>query len=418
MATANPQKVWFLKLCFDKGKMKVKVLPHQTMQIFTIRNSVDELCNEEWQVDIDKVYKEGLPVNSIIATTNLLKKSTCYKADEVVLVETDKRVVVIPEIEKANDVIIGMWQTYQINVRNLEATPAENHGEKTTRSTYLAKMKANEDYNPPTKEEDGFSISPEKWYHLLRNVRSNINTILTGPAGTGKTILATLLANRLERNLYMFDMGAMQDPIASLMGVHRLKDGKSVFEYAQFTQAIKDPKALILLDEINRAPIMSNNILFPCLDFRKRLNIYVAGSDDEREIAVNEGVVFIATANLGGEYVGTSSLDRALLDRFQLVELEYMSIEDESAILVSKYNIDKGHAIIISSTANTIREQYGKGELGNFVSTRHTQQVAEMVKDGFLLTDSLKAVFIPLFDGLATEEGSDKYTVMNILMTK
>lgn len=414
-SSANPKKVWFIKVVFDSGRQRVKFLPNQTLTIKGLKGEVEEPCNEEWSVEIEKSIRENVPLNTIFATTEVLKKATSYKATDVFLVETLKGAITPSSVEHANPNIKAMYQSYCIGLRNkMNGVTSE----KEARPTYLSKMKADEKFNPPSKEKDSFFVPEDKWYHLLRNVRTGINTLISGPAGTGKTEISKRIAELLGRNFYVFDMGAMQDPIASLMGVHRLKDGKSVFEYAEFTKAIKDPKAFILLDEINRAPIMSNNILFPCLDFRKALNIYVAGCEDERKIEVAEGVVFVATANLGGEYVGTSSLDRALLDRFQLVELEYMDPKDEADILVSKFSIDDGAANIITSIASTIRQQYAVDKLSNFVSTRHTQQVAELVKDGFGLVESLQSVFLPLFEGSVTEENSEKYIIMNILLNK
>lgn len=56
---------------------------------------------------------------------------------------------------------------------------------------------------------------------------------------------------------------------------------------------------VILLDELNRAALSSNNVLFPCLDDRRKLSIEVAGGKDIREINVHPEVTFIATANVG-----------------------------------------------------------------------------------------------------------------------
>ena len=43
------------------------------------------------------------------------------------------------------------------------------------------------------------------------------------------------------------------------------------------------------------------------------------------------GVSFIATANIGMEYTATRVIDRAILDRFSLIEMDALSEDDEYA---------------------------------------------------------------------------------------
>jgi len=55
----------------------------------------------------------------------------------------------------------------------------------------------------------------------------------------------------MERELSIQDMGTIFDAQSSLLGVHRIKEGASVFEYAPFVSSIKGG-GIVLLDEINR----------------------------------------------------------------------------------------------------------------------------------------------------------------------
>lgn len=101
---------------------------------------------------------------------------------------------------------------------------------------------------------------------LVRNIKSSKNTMMIGPAGTGKSELVTLACKRLGIERSVYDMGSKYDLVSGLLGVHRLmKRGVSVFDYAKFTQDIQKP-GMILPDELSRAPVTTNNILFPCLD--------------------------------------------------------------------------------------------------------------------------------------------------------
>lgn len=265
----------------------------------------------------------------------------------------------------------------------------------------------------PTSK-DGFFVPKETWRLLVRNVKRHINTLLTSPSGNGKTSLVRLLSERLGIKLYTFDMGAIIDPISSLLGVHRLEEGHSVFDMAKFTQAIQEP-CIILLDELNRASVGSNNVLFSCLDDRRELNIEIAGSKDKRNIKIHPDVTFIATANIGNEYTGTVSLDRALVDRFFLVELGQIPASEESLVLMNRTGIDKEKADLIVKIANNIRSLSLKQEISTSLSIRETLMVSSLVHDGFDLGKAMSMVYLPLYEGTYSdgERGTVNKTILS-----
>lgn len=253
-------------------------------------------------------------------------------------------------------------------------------------------------YPCPSEAEIGFHVEPDIWYLLIRNILKGENTLLMGPTGSGKTELVSHIAKALSKPLNIQDMGTVQDAQSALLGVHRLnKDGHSAFDYAPFVSHIQSD-SIVLLDELNRAPISASNILFPCLDGRRYLPIDVACDDCERHINVNPNCVFIATANLGAEYSGTTQIDRALLDRFFPIELDYPSEKAETNVLVHRTGINEKTAKAIVKVSKTIRQQYKEQELSNVISVRHTLQVASLIKDGFDTVGALEKVIMPLFD--------------------
>ena len=253
-------------------------------------------------------------------------------------------------------------------------------------------------YPCPTESAIGFHVEPDVWYLLIRNILKGENTLLVGPTGSGKTELVSHIAKALSKPLNIQDMGTVQDAQSALLGVHRLnKDGHSSFEYAPFVGHIQT-EGIVLLDELNRSPLSAANILFPCLDGRRYLPVDVACDDCERHINVNPGCVFIATANLGAEYSGTTQIDRALLDRFFPVELDYPSETAETKVLVHRTGVNEKTAKAIVKVSKTIRQQYKEQELSNVISVRHTLQVASLIKDGFDTVGALEKVIMPLFD--------------------
>lgn len=270
----------------------------------------------------------------------------------------------------------------------------------------------------PTVSSDGFFMNDADWMILIRNIKRHINTLITGPTGSGKTSAIKIACEKLGIPCSVYDMGSMFDPISSLLGVHRLEGGSSKFDYAKFAQDVQKP-GVILLDELSRAPIQSNNILFPCLDDRRTLPVEIAGCKDMRAITVHPEVCFIATANIGAEYTGTNILDRALQNRFFPVELNYLDKKHESDVLQNRCGVTKADADLIVRVATEIRNIYKKQELSISVSTRETLMVANLVKDGWTIKDALSMVFLPLFEGTndPKEESTERGKIRKLLMT-
>ena len=210
----------------------------------------------------------------------------------------------------------------------------------------------------------------------------------------------------------IYDMGAMHDPISDLLGVHRLEEGKSIFDYAKFTQDVQKP-GVIVLDELSRAPATCLNILFPALDHRRTLPVEIAGSKDIREIPIHPEVCFISTCNIGIEYTGTSTLDKALKNRFFPIEFTYLPADIEARVLMKRCDIEKQDADMITSIAAKLRRMAENAEAATTVSTRETLMIAELIHDGWSTLDALNYVLIPLCDSKESRE-----LVRKLLMSK
>lgn len=141
-----------------------------------------------------------------------------------------------------------------------------------------------------------------------------------------------------------------------------------MFDYAKFTQDIQKP-GVVLLDELSRAPVTTNNILFPCLDSRRSLPVEIAGGKDMRAIRVHPECCFIATANIGAEYTGTMIMDRALMNRFFAMKLSYLAQTDEVQLLVKRCDIKPDHARKISLVCSEIRIHVRQGRTQSRMST-------------------------------------------------
>ena len=270
-------------------------------------------------------------------------------------------------------------------------------------------------YVTPTVDSDGFSISDDNWRLLLRNILSGTNTMMIGPTGTGKTELVMLACRKLGIECNVYNMGTIFDPISELLGVHRLVGGSSTFDYAKFAKDVQKP-GVILLDELSRAPVTTNNVLFPCLDSRRVLPVDMAGGDDLRVIPLHPKCVFVATANVGSEYTGTMSMDRALVGRFFPLELGYMESEEEKKVLMKRHGISESDARNIVTVAATVRSKHAATELSSSLSTRETLMAARLISDGWSAQKAMELTFLPLFEGTKVE--GERAVVMQIILSR
>lgn len=245
----------------------------------------------------------------------------------------------------------------------------------------------------PTIEETGFYFDEKNWKYLSRNILRKKNTIITGPTGTGKTEMISKIAEKLGVNVYIYDMGAMQDPISSMLGTHRIVDGGSKFDYADFVERVQQP-GIIVLDELNRAPQMAMNILFPCLDSRRELRVDVAGGSDKRVVKVHPDCVFIATANVGAEYAGTQDIDKALFNRFMPLMVNYMPFKAEFNLLKNKFELEEKTIMSLVTFANSMRTQAKLGNIENSMSTREILEIADLIQDGFEIYEAVDYVIL------------------------
>jgi len=197
------------------------------------------------------------------------------------------------------------------------------------------------------------------------------NLLLEGPVGVGKTHLALSVTRDLERPVFRIDgdsryseqkLSGWFDPPQVLKHGY---SGKS-FVPGPLVEAMRDG-GVLFINELNRLPEGVQNILLPAIDERMVIVPRLG------EIRAKEGFCVIATQN-PKEFVATSHLSEAILDRFELVVLDYQS-ETEEVEIVSAVT-DDGRMGLAAVRLARLTRSHPRVRRG--ASVRAAQAIAEL----------------------------------------
>ncbi len=270
-------------------------------------------------------------------------------------------------------------------------------------------------------------IDDLKWKYLLWAVKRGKNILLLGPTRCGKTKAAQSVVKALGKEgvYFYFNMGSTQDARAMLVGnTFFKKDTGTIFQPSQFVKAITTPGSVILLDEFTRGHHDAWNIIMPVIDTTQRY-LRLDESENSDVVHVADNVTFIATANVGSEYTATRVLDKAVSARFPVkIEMDPLSKDNEFALLkILNPSANEGELDVFSDIcdiADHTRKQcrLDNSKITTFISTGSVIEMAELIGDGFGLSEIAEVSIYPDFSadgGLDSERTYMKQVVQKYI---
>lgn len=208
---------------------------------------------------------------------------------------------------------------------------------------------------------------------------SNRSVLLEGPVGVGKTYLALAATTKIKRPVFRID-GDSRYTEQKLTGwfdpptVMKRGFTKEAFTDGPLVEAMRTG-GILFINELNRLPEGVQNVLLPALDEKKislpRLGVVVAKPE----------FMVIATQN-PKEFVATSHLSEAILDRFELITIEYQSEVEEYAIVhkhvQSKRDIESGADLIAKAAVRLARATRVHPKIRRGASIRGALAISEL----------------------------------------
>jgi MoxR-like ATPase len=231
------------------------------------------------------------------------------------------------------------------------------------------------------------------------------HALIEGSVGVGKTTLAKAVAAHFNKDFFRVD-GDERFTETKLTGIFDpplvVQEGWTwnSFLPGPLTKAMQSD-AILFINEANRLPEGTQNVLLPALDERQII-IPKLGT-------VNGGEEFqiIATQN-PEEFIGTTSLCEALKDRFVWVKLDYQNEEEERRIVKLRSQCEDDETI--QKVVAIVRTTRNYADLRRGSSVRGAIDLANIVRfyDSPNYEDWVSSAIMALATKIELEDGLEK----------
>lgn len=297
---------------------------------------------------------------------------------------------------------------------------------KPAKSKIKAKMKSSQTTRSGSSHELELIGRGSELRRLMVCIDSSRSVLLEGPVGVGKTHLALAATRTRGRPVFRID-GDSRYTEQKLTGWFDppavMKHGftNTAFIEGPLVSAMR-AGGILFINELNRLPEGVQNVLLPALD-EKIVAIPKLGTIH----ALPEFMV-VATQN-PKEFVATSHLSEAILDRFELITVDYQSEAEEYEVvyarLHAKVDIESGGEPIAKASIRLTRATRNHPKIRRGASIRAALALAELtamfMKTGAAFRDAfLEAAMMALptrieIDQDSSSEKSVQNEIENIL---
>ncbi|WP_347332473.1 CbbQ/NirQ/NorQ/GpvN family protein [Marinimicrobium locisalis] len=215
--------------------------------------------------------------------------------------------------------------------------------------------------------------------------------MLKGPTGCGKTRLVEHMAWRLKRPLITI---ACHDDLAAsdLVGRFLIRHNGTEWQDGPLTRAVREG-AICYLDEVVEARQDTVVVLHALTDHRRMLPIDKTGET----VKAAPGFQLVVSYNPGYQRM-LKDLKPSTRQRFVALDLNFPTLEQETAIVERESGTDRGTAHALVSLAQRIRSLRDRG-LAEVPSTRLLIATATLARNGIPIREACYAGLVsPLSD--------------------
>jgi hypothetical protein len=220
-----------------------------------------------------------------------------------------------------------------------------------------------------------------------------------GPAGSGKTSAARQFASITGRPFYALTFDGTMSRLEINGGYQAAPDGSTYWKDGMLTNAIRQPHAVILLDEITRAS-PDDLVYFNQVLESKGRSITIPETGEK--VPVADGVIFITADNTNGtgdpdgRFIGTKVMDTSLTDRHSFtVKVEAPTADIEAKIIASNTKVTIAAAKQVSAMGRVLRTATLEGQASNLMpSVRGLTAFVVAVLNGFTAEEAFEVTMV------------------------
>ena len=176
-----------------------------------------------------------------------------------------------------------------------------------TKTLFIPSLEKTSHYIPRTFTG---GVTEDAMYDFAQT--NNMNILIEGDAGTGKTTSALAYASKRHMNFFAVPCNSAIDFTQLIGGLFPDADGKLKWIDGAITKIVREG-GVLLINELNNAPKNLSQYLMSLLDDRRSITLM---SHDNEVINAHPDLLVVADQN--PNYRGTQLLNEAWKDRFEI----------------------------------------------------------------------------------------------------